>query len=329
MRRLRLDGLVRAHRTLEESHQRLQQSLPGEPESLRDSLDAVRCAVPADRENSLEAVADRILGLFEELAHVHAAAVHPVDADGRPGPAIAVSGGCAGAEGDALVLEAIARRAVTSVRGGGTGTELLAAVPLVDVEDRVRAVVAIRDTPFVALHAETLDLFAVLGGALGDALASGPSQVDNFRQQLRRAALDACRNGVPAVLAQVRVRVTAGAEGMAAARSFAAGLMARRRLSDQVMLLGEADGPRAAAVLLRPAGAEVLEGFRRRLARAATEEGCGIELQSWSLAGPGAQRALREAEAAIWEGQVAAAPIVEREEVEGGCIPSPVSAVRS
>jgi hypothetical protein len=328
VRRLRLDGLVRAHRTLEEALEKLQRRLPGQPESLRDSLTAIRRTVQADQEARPRDAAGRILGLFEELGHVHASAIHPVDADGRPGPAIAVKGGCSGAEQDPLVLEAIARRAVASVRDGVTGTGLLAAVPLIDVEDRVRAVVAIQDMPFVALHAETLRLFAVLGGALGDALAAGPSQASTFRQQLRRAALDAGRHGVPAVLARVRVRV-AGTGGMAVARSFAVGLMARRRLSDQVTYLGTFGGAPAVAVLLRPAGAEELEGFRRRLSRAAAEEGCAIEVRAWHLAGPGAQRALREAEAGLWTEPVAPPVIVEPREVRHGSIPSPVSAVRS
>jgi hypothetical protein len=44
-------------------------------------------------------------------------------------------------------------------------------VPLVDVEGRVHAVVAVCDVPFVAFNVETLELLAALGGHLGDFLS--------------------------------------------------------------------------------------------------------------------------------------------------------------
>jgi hypothetical protein len=58
-----------------------------------------------------------------------------------------------------------------SIRDASDGTSVLAAIPLTDVSCRARAVVAVREMPFVALHAETLELLAVLGGRLGDSIA--------------------------------------------------------------------------------------------------------------------------------------------------------------
>jgi hypothetical protein len=327
LRRIRLDGLVRAHRMLEESHQRLRRTQPGEPGSLRDALEAVRRQVQDAREAGIEAVAGRTLGLLGELAHVHAAAFHPVDAEGRPGSAIATSGGCAGAEGDALVLEAIATRAVASVRDLDAGTELLAAIPLVDVADRVHAVVAVRDISFFALHDETLRLLAVLGGAIGDALAALPMSAPDFRREVHRAARDASRHGVPAVVA--RVRFTAGGGDPAAAGALASRLLADRRLSDEVASLGEVEGAPALAVLLRAAGEDEVEGYRRRLMRAAAEHGCGVDVRTWALAGPGAARAEREAEAMLWPAAAGGAPTEEPADANQGAIPRPVGASRS
>ena len=58
-----------------------------------------------------------------------------------------------------------------SVRDGCEGDGVLVAVPLIDLSCRARAVVAVRDMPFIALHAETLELLAVIGGRLGDAIS--------------------------------------------------------------------------------------------------------------------------------------------------------------
>lgn len=328
LRRGRLEGLLRAHRMLEESHQRLQRTRPGEPGSLRDALDAVRRVVQDGRPAGLHAIAGRTLDLFGELAHVHAAAFHPVDAAGRAGGAIAATGGCAGAEADTLVQEAIASRAVVSVRDAETATGLLAAIPIVDLAERVHGVVAVRDMPFFALNDETLDLLAILGGALGDALASRPLAVPDFRQELRRAARDACRHGVPSVLAQVRL--TPGGAGAAAARSFAADMLLHRRLSDEVASLGEVEGTPTLVVLLRAAGAEEIEGYRSRLSRAAAQEGCGIELRTWALSGPEALRTAGEAEVVLWKGAAAVQSSAEEPlGVDHGAIPSPVHASRS
>lgn len=63
---------------------------------------------------------------------------------------------------------------MTSVRELGEGSDLLAAVPLIDGDHRVHAVVAVRDMPFMALDDTTLTLFAVVGGCLGSAGSATP-----------------------------------------------------------------------------------------------------------------------------------------------------------
>jgi hypothetical protein len=167
--RLRYEGLGRAYLALKASHDRLQRDTPGRPASLRDALAAFRCEL-ADRPElrSMEWLGGRILAFFCEHAFVRAGALHPVDARGRPGPAVASLGEGTGVEPDPLVSKAARDGMTMSVRNAGEGSHVLAAVPLVDAAGRVRAVVAVRDMPFVALHAETLKLLAMLGGHLGD-----------------------------------------------------------------------------------------------------------------------------------------------------------------
>ena len=200
--RIRHERLARAYHALKASHDRLQRGAPGRPSTLRDALDAFRReAIDRIDDASWGAVGGRILALFSAHAFAHAATLHAVDGEGRPGPAIASLGSCQGTEDDPLVREAARLGEVVSVREEDAGSLVLAAVPLVDLGGRVHAVVAIHDMPFVAFHADTLHLLAVLGGHVGEVVSRAlapPLGAPGFLRSLRRAAADARRNGVPA-----------------------------------------------------------------------------------------------------------------------------------
>jgi polysaccharide biosynthesis protein PelD len=167
----RLESLGRAYLALKISHDRLHRSAPGNPSTLRDALASFRRDVAAQKGPSLESLGDRILTVFSEQAYVRSATLHPVDRAGRAGPVVASLGGAAGGEDDALVRKAARYGLTTSVKECRDAGAVLAAVPLVDVTGRACAVVAIRDLPFLELHADTLELLAVLGGRLGDCVA--------------------------------------------------------------------------------------------------------------------------------------------------------------
>ncbi|TMA27372.1 MAG: hypothetical protein E6J78_10225 [Deltaproteobacteria bacterium] len=170
--RTRLTSLGRAYLALKVSHDELEREGPGRPASLRDALASFQRALAGRSDSaSLESLGDLILALFAEHAFVHVATLHPVDAKGQPGAAIATLGPASTGESDPLVHKAARQGVTTSVRDGTEGAQVLAAVPLVDFKCRVHAVVAIRDMPFVALHGETLELLATLGGRLGDFLS--------------------------------------------------------------------------------------------------------------------------------------------------------------
>lgn len=270
--RLRLEGLGRAHRALKVSHDRLQGGGPGRPASLRDALEAFRRELfDLPDGGSLASLGGRILTLFSQHAFVRAATLHQVD-DGNLGPAIATLGGAAGSEEDPLAREAARLGEVVSVAEQGEWRGALAAVPLVDVEGRVHAVVAIRDLPFVALHAETLELLGVLGGHIGDIVthALGPVWRGRARRKARwffrsvsRSMKDARNHGVPASLVMVRVQ-TARSEP-SAGRRLAVEIAAQRRLADDAVVLFDHEANPVVVLLLRLADASGLERYRDRL----------------------------------------------------------------
>lgn len=177
--RSRLESLGRSYLALKISHDRLQRAAPAASPTLREALSAFRRDVAERRaEDPLDAFADRILAIFSEHAFVRAATLHRVDRRGRPGPAIARLGAAAPAECDPLVSRAARTGLTVSIRDCLDATAVLVAIPLVDIQCRAQAVVAVHDMPFLSLQTETLELLAILGGRLGETIsrARAPSR---------------------------------------------------------------------------------------------------------------------------------------------------------
>ena len=108
------------------------------------------------------------------------------------------------------------------------------AVPLVDVDGRVWAVLAVQELPFYALTQENLALYALMAGALADTLEFGANVksydakcTQRFEQRVRRCLVDARRHGVPASL--VRVLGQQRRPGQRAAAPGAGGAAGHRR----------------------------------------------------------------------------------------------------
>jgi hypothetical protein len=201
--RCRLESLGRAYLALKICHDRLRRASPPGSATLRDALSGFRRELAEHPERaSLECLGDRILTLFAEHAFIRAATLHPVDRKGRPGPAIAVLGSAAEAQADPLVCRAARSGLTVSVRDGGHAGSVLVAVPLIDAACRAHAVVAVRDLPFLALHQETLELLAVLGGRLGDSIAHAQA-----RPSRAIAPAPAPSIGAPPQALAVRARV--------------------------------------------------------------------------------------------------------------------------
>ena len=193
--RRRLETLSRAHHALLASHERLRRQVPGEPNTFYDGLDALSAKLASRGTAGLPGLAGEILAFFAEHASVQGASLHVIGPDGRPGDAIAVLGPGGGSSDDGLLAAAAEHGEVTSVRDLGAGSDLLVAVPLVDTDNRVHAVVAVRDMPFLALDDSTLKAFAVAGGCLGGALVrdaraeGGEARVAVRRPKAARALL--------------------------------------------------------------------------------------------------------------------------------------------
>lgn len=301
--RLRLEGLARSFHALRASHDRLQRETPGSPSTLREALQAFRREL-TDRasEESLDSLAARILGLFRDRAFARAATLHWVDDEGGSGPAAASLGATPNDHpgvDEALVRHAARLGEVVSVRDHPEGSAVLAAVPLVDVGGRVHAVVAIRDMPFLALHAETLALLAVLGGHVGDVLArvqppssrglDATSPERSFWSDVSRSMLEARRYGVPTSLAIVELESPATTT-LHAERVLARRIATERRLTDEAEVFVSANGEARIAFLLRLADEVGLKSYLARVERLAREEAqeLGVRAQiraiGWPLA---------------------------------------------
>jgi hypothetical protein len=168
--RRRLESLSREHHALLTSHERLRRQVPGEPSSFYEGLEALSAKLARRGSEGLSSLAGEILAFFAEHASVQSASLHAIGPDGRPGAQLALLGAGGGSPDDALLAAAVEHGEVVSVRELGQGSDLLAAVPLVDTDHRVHAVIAVRDMPFLALDNAALIAFAVAGGCLGGAL---------------------------------------------------------------------------------------------------------------------------------------------------------------
>jgi polysaccharide biosynthesis protein PelD len=318
--RRRLEGLARAYHLVSASHDRLQRELPGSPSCLRDVLEAfARDLLEPDAAagsptagagdgggdgamDLLESHGGRILTLFRVHTSVRAATLHRVDADRQAGPAMAVLGGSPmeTARGDDPLIRQAARLgevvSVRDVRDLFESAATLVAVPLVDVGGTIHAVVAVRELPFLSLHEDTLTLFAVLGGRLGDLLSRAhdvaravveeqPSRA--FCATVSRSLVDARRHGIPHALAIAELKTFTGTHHEQ--RLLARCLAAHRRLTDDAEIVIDRDGTLRILFLLRLASDAGLTSYLariERLARIRAEElgtDCHIQLRGWSL----------------------------------------------
>jgi len=279
------------------SHDQLRRELPGSPSNLRDALEALaRELVESPDTGALEPLADRILAVFRTHAAVRAATLHRVDADGRAGPAVAAVGTAPVHDDDPLIRQAVRLGEVVSVRDlpGSSGT--LVAIPLADVTGRMHAVIAVHELPFVALHPDTLTLFAVLGGHFGDLLAracdAGRAVVEAqptraFCARVGRSLHELRRHGIPAALAIVELEASPGETHVP--RLLARCLAAHRRITDDAEIVVDGSRTVQVVILLALTGAAGLRSYLARLeeiARARARElgtRCEIRLRGWSL----------------------------------------------
>ena len=216
--RMRLDEFTRNYHLLKVSHDRLEHRLAASGNSLRGALLDLRRMLQerAPGRDALAEVASHICGLFAGFGWIQVAGLYEVRGEHivvRPLAALGDPG--AVDPFDPMVRRALAERRVISLREELMASEqaleedLLAVVPLVDVNRHVWALLVIREMPFVALHLDNLRLLAVLGGHIGDILSTtlgtlrepvpDPEQAA-FVRDLRRAMADLRDYGLPALV---------------------------------------------------------------------------------------------------------------------------------
>ncbi len=219
--RTRLDEFTRNYHLLKVSHDRLEQRLAAGTHSLRGALLDLRrqLTLPTERPSDpLTAVSDRILALFAGFGwirvaglyavHRHHIAPHPIARIGAMQPVDPF---------DPLIRHAVNDGSLVSIGDQALETskrprsQVLVAVPLVDVNEKVWGVLAVQELPFIALHEENLRLLAVLGGHIGDLLAGAASlqsgesmEAGDFRYHLAQALRDRRKYGLPAMVLVLR-----------------------------------------------------------------------------------------------------------------------------
>lgn len=215
--RARLDEFSRAHHLLRISHDRLEQRLAGTARSMREALVDLRrsFANVAISDDPLLESAQDVLALFGDYGRLQVASLHKVDTNGRVIPRALASLGDMPLvrPDDALIGAALRSGKLVSVAPSdlqemeeGSGTELVAAIPLVDTDRRIIGIVAVRQMPFFAMTQESLRLLAVLGGHVADLLraaaeAPEPDPVaQTFYRELWRAEADARSVGLASVV---------------------------------------------------------------------------------------------------------------------------------
>jgi polysaccharide biosynthesis protein PelD len=278
--RRRFEEFARNYQLLKVSHDALEERAAGASGNLRNALATVRAELSRAVEggSALAARGSAILDVFQAFAQVQTAALLPVDGDDVY-RAVAMLGKVPeSAPEDPLVVQAVRTKKVVSLAGergafaGDEPTELVAAVPLVDIGGRVWAVVAVGQMPFFALTAESLRLLALMGGAIADALTFGvtsaaaePTMV-HFRRQVERCARDARTHGVPATLLVLSVA------DRAAANQVVPRILEQRRGLDQARLVDADDGEQRLFILLPLTHPQDVDGYLARVDRALPEQ---------------------------------------------------------
>lgn len=207
-RQYRLDEFTRAHQILRLSHDRLEQRVAGSDQSLRSSLLMLREQLRqlGQQGEALDTLGQAIIGLLGQYGSLRVAGLYRMLDPQRVATQPLASLGEMGAldPDDQLVRLCIEQGKLVSVREMFIERDqwrgfssLQACVPLIDAEDRLLAVLAVRQMPFFAFNDRTLSLLALLAGHVADLLRSDQSALELpdadaqfFSQQLKRSLID-------------------------------------------------------------------------------------------------------------------------------------------
>ncbi|AYZ85873.1 TPA: sugar transporter [Pseudomonas aeruginosa] len=302
-RQLRLDEFTRAHHILRISHDRLEQRVAGNDQSLRSSLLGLRQSLRElpDDEEPLAALAETVLALLAQYGSLRIAGLYRVRQDRAADPRpLATLGEMPALDGDDLLVRTCLERGeLVSVRQDllergeqRAHSALQACVPLIDTEGRVLALLAVAQMPFFVFNDRTFSLLAILAGHVADLLQSDPralrlADVDaqRFSQYLKRSLLDARDHSLPACLYAFELTdERCGEEVQRLLESSQRGLDVQLRLRN-------AEGRRVLLVLLPLTSTEGSQGYLQRLrilfaerfGQASELESLGVRIHGYEL----------------------------------------------
>lgn len=216
----RLEEFTRNYYLLKVSHDRLEQQLAGSSSSLREALRRFYSQVSdAGLAGLNQQSAALMLQLLMRYGQLQVAGIYSVT-DGHPGEKpLATVGRFRDIDPrDPLLQHALTERKLVSVqtefrqRIEELDTDLLAAIPLIDSEDRFVGVCVIEAMPFFSFEPRSLRLLAILAGHMADVAhehtevaAGGSPQWRAFRRHLARVGRDAERFSLPGALVGLRL----------------------------------------------------------------------------------------------------------------------------
>ncbi|MCQ4260755.1 PelD GGDEF domain-containing protein [Stutzerimonas stutzeri] len=224
-RQLRLDEFTRAHYILRISHDRLEQRIAGNDQSLRSSLVGLRNQLRSlpRGDDPLAKLADPVLSLLTQYGSFRSAGLYRVKEGVAVTAPLSVVGDTAPMDQNDLLLRMCLKRGeLVSIR-----EELLErgehrehsryqlCVPLIDTDGRILAILAVEQMPFFSFNDRVFGLLSILAGHIADLILSDPqtlqlqdmdSQV--FSQNLKRSLSDAQFHGLDASLFMLEVNAS-------------------------------------------------------------------------------------------------------------------------
>lgn len=217
----RLEEFTRNYYLLKVSHDRLEQQLAGSSSSLREALRRLYSQMGTTGRSGLNPdTASLMLQLLVRYGQLQIAGIYAVN-NGQPGkePLTTVGRFRKVNLRDPLLQHALEERTLVSVqtefrkRVDELDTDLLAAIPMIDSEDRFIGICIVEAMPFFSFEARSLRLLAILAGHMADlvhqqaeARTEGSPEWHSFLQHLDRVGRDAETFDLPAAVMRLPVK---------------------------------------------------------------------------------------------------------------------------
>lgn len=219
--RRQVHELERSRFLLELSHDRLDAQVGKQVNSLREAMAAVRDLTKNEQAPPFASLGEAIVEVYAAYCMLEVGELYAVE-DGELGARVATLGRPAPLEsGDPLVERALQSGQLTFLPAASNPdrdpvlarSKLLAAIPFVNVNGRVDALLAVQSMPFIAFEKGNLEAMAALAGHFADLVAQEGSATDaergrkeTFRVRMLRAVRDVKEMSLPSVVACVWIQ---------------------------------------------------------------------------------------------------------------------------